>query len=186
MSLQNVPRLALGSVLAALVLLAAAAAFAFRGPPREPVQIILAPGPGATNGEITTYVSGAVRFPGVYQLAAGQRVQDALEAAGGPAEGADLDHLNLAQRLKDGEHVLVPRLGEQSVRGSTPGSRKLNLNTATESELDGLPGIGKLRAQRIIASRGAAGPFREPFELVTRGLVPLGIYQQIKEQVSAP
>ena len=110
-------------------------------------------------------------------------MQSALEAAGGPTESADLEHLNLAARLRDADQVLVPRRGEQLPLG-TAGGRRVNLNAAKETELDALPGIGTVRAQRIVASRNQDGLFKDPLEIVSRGLVPLSVYQQIKDVLS--
>jgi len=154
--------------------------FLLRPPPKEPVQVVLAADAAPTSAEINVYVSGAVRAPGVYRLAGSERAQTALEAAGGAVEGADLDRVNLAARLKDGDHVYVPKAGEPAAVG-----RRLNLNTANEKELDTLPGIGTVRARNIIGSRDKDGPFKEPFDLVTRKLVPLSVYQQIKDLVTA-
>lgn len=175
----------IGATLVSAVLLGLLAAVVFRAPPREPLRVILPPEPTEPASEVLVYVSGAVQAPGVYRLSAASRAQDALEAAGGPVPAADLDRVNLAEKLRDGAHILVPRLGEQ-LPGGTTGGRTVNLNTATEAELEGLRGIGKVRAQRMVASRKEAGPFREPFDLVTRGIVPLGVFQQIKDVVSAP
>lgn len=168
------------------VLLGLIVAVVFRVPPREPIQVILPPEATQPASEVLVYVSGAVQAPGVYRLSAAGRTQDALQAAGGPVPAADLDRVNLAEKLRDGAHILVPRVGEQSPTAPAAGGRTVNLNTATESELEGLRGIGKVRAQRMVASRREVGPFREPFDLVTRGIVPLGIFQQIKDLVSAP
>ena len=180
------PRLVFGAALGASFVAVVAAVFAFSSPPREPVQVHLAPDIAPTPAELKTYVSGAVRFPGVYQLAGGQRVEDALYAAGGPSDDADLERLNLAERLKDGSHVQVPRRGEQPPLGTSGGPR-LNLNTAAKAELDRLlPNIGKVRAQRIVASRSNDGPYKDPFDLVTRGIVPLSVFQQIKDLVHTP
>ena len=103
-----------------------------------------------------------------------------MEAAGGTAEGADLDRMNLAARLRDGDHVYVPRAGEPAAAVG----RRLNLNTANEKDLDALPWIGTVRARNIMGSRDTDGPFKEPFDLISRKLVPLSVYQQIKDLVA--
>ena len=129
------------------------------------------------------YVSGAVREPGLYELPAGARAKDALEAAGGMVEEAQRDRVNLAKKLKDGSHIYVPfiknkgntkqlqptqKQGESNSKGTVIGSAgvaqfgeesfgsgggKVNLNTATQAELIALPGIGEAMANRIIALR---------------------------------
>ncbi len=126
------------------------------------------PLPTATPAPIRVHVSGAVRQPAVYELAPGSIVQDAVDAAGGPASDADLDCINLALELRDQQQVYVPRQGETSppppVSGGEPqggGSTGLpiNINTATTAELETLPRIGPTMAQRIVEYREANGPF---------------------------
>ena len=117
---------------------------------------------------VRIHVSGAVRQPAVYKLPPGSIVQDAVDAAGGPASDADLERINLAVELRDQQQVYVPRKGEAAppppVSGSEPGSAGptealINVNTATAAELEALPRIGPTMAQRIIEYREANGPF---------------------------
>lgn len=114
---------------------------------------------------VTVDVSGAVATPSVVTLAEGSRVADAIDAAGGALPEADLAQLNRAARLTDGEKVHVPVAGEQvaGVAGPTdtgPTSQQLiNINTATEAELDVLPGVGPSTAEAIVADREENGPF---------------------------
>ena len=120
------------------------------------------------------HVAGLVAAPGVYELAAGSRVKDAIEAAGGALEGADLDSLNLAQRIADGEKVLVSKIGappqvaSAADIGASPGAggQKVNLNTATQAELEGLPGIGPVTAQRMLDFRKQKGKFSSVRDLL--------------------
>jgi competence protein ComEA len=110
------------------------------------------------------YVSGAVREPDVYRLPPGSIVEDAVEAAGGATDDADLECINLAQELADQQHVHVPRAGEESPPpalsgGQAAGDHAININTATASELEELPGIGPVMAARIVDFREANGPF---------------------------
>lgn len=117
---------------------------------------------------IVVHVGGAVVEPGVRELPDGSRVQDAINATGGLAEGAAPDALNLARVLADGEQIVVPTLeevataveapGASSAGGSTLGG-KVNLNRATAAELDALPGVGPATAEKIVADREANGPF---------------------------
>ena len=107
-------------------------------------------------------VVGAVRRPGVYRLAGGARVQDAVRRAG-IAAGADLAGLNLAERLADGEQVVVPRRGQPPPAtggGATGVTAIVHLNSATLEQLETLDGIGPSLAQRIIDYRTAHGGFR--------------------------
>ena len=125
------------------------------------------PAPTATPGPIRVYVSGAVVAPEVYDLPPGSIGRDALDAAGGPADDADLDAVNLAQPLADGMQFYVPHEGEAAPPISEPDNTPptpaivypLNLNTATQLELESLPGIGPVTAESIIAYREQNGPF---------------------------
>lgn len=127
--------------------------------------------PAAKAAEVVVHVAGAVARSGVYHLPAGSRVVDAIEAAGGAAAEADVNALNLAQPLVDGQKVLVPQAGEVAPGGaaggaaagplgSSGGSAKVNINAAGLAELETLPGIGPALAQRILDYRAAHGPFR--------------------------
>lgn len=125
------------------------------------------PVPDASPAVVVVHVVGAVAAPGVVRLPAGSRVVDALSAAGGATGDADLARLNLARVLVDGEQVVVPRpgdvlpvtTGEQATAGGTGGL--VDLNTASVAELDELPGVGPVLAQRIVDRR----PFTSVDEL---------------------
>jgi competence protein ComEA len=139
------------------------------------------PGPGAnrSSGLIVVHVAGAVRKPGVYTLHADKRVVDALRQAGGPALSADLNALNLAAPMTDGQQILVPQKEKGVVRSASPHSRPLaytgpiNINTASEVELDRLPGVGPATARKIIEYRTQSGPFSTPDDLLNvKGIGP--------------
>lgn len=118
---------------------------------------------GAASGEARTvfvHVGGAVVEPGVRELAEGARVQDAVDAAGGFADGAARDALNLARVLADGEQIVVPSQEEAVSEPASPTGGKIDLNRATAAELDALPGVGPSTAEKIVADREANGPFR--------------------------
>jgi competence protein ComEA len=116
------------------------------------------------------HVSGAVMRPGVVTVAQGARVADAIEAAGGAMPDARLDRLNLARVVEDAERIHVPRVGEDAPPPDEPASRgvladgRIDLNLATQVELETLPGVGPARAQAIIAERESR-PFRVPGDL---------------------
>ena len=113
------------------------------------------------------YVVGAVRRPGLFRLKEGARVADALGRAGGPTRGADLTAVNLAAPLADGQQVIVPRRGPSGAAASgtpAPGA-KVSLATATVEQLDELPGIGPVTAQKIVDWRTTHGPFRSVEDL---------------------
>jgi competence protein ComEA len=147
----------------------------------EPLEIDLENLPAA---EIRVYISGAVQRPGVYTVAEGDRWIEAVELAGGPTGDADIEAVNLARRLQDEDQVHIPRLGEASAVAGQVEAGKININTASEALLDTLPGIGEVRAARIVESRNSDGPFASAEELVERGLIPQSVYEDIKDLIS--
>jgi competence protein ComEA len=130
-------------------------------------------------------VAGAVARPGVYRLAGGSRIVDALLAAGGMTDEADLAALNKALPIRDGQRIYVPRPGETVPAGSagSDAQLKIDLNHATAAELEALPGIGPTTAARIVRSRGGH-PFARIEELQTRGLVTARVFTDIKDMVT--
>jgi len=140
-------------------------------------------GPG---DRVAVHVAGRVRRPGLVRLPAGSRVHDAIRAAGGVTAGADLDAVNLARRLTDGEQVRIPGPGDPApplppdaapTPGGTP-SAPLDLNTATLEQLDALPGVGEVTADHILAYRSA-----HPFTTVDQLLEVPGIGQRRFDQL---
>lgn len=125
---------------------------------------------------ITVHVVGEVRHPGVYELSAGSRAADAVEAAGGLLGDADQASVNLARVVMDGEQIAVPKEGEavSTAPGATggpatagaPAGGQIDLNTATVEQLDTLPGIGPSTAQKIVSDRASNGPFRTVDDLM--------------------
>ncbi|MGH2760540.1 MAG: helix-hairpin-helix domain-containing protein [Actinomycetota bacterium] len=136
--------------------------------------------------KVFVHVGGAVRDPGLYGLAMGARVDDAVRAAGGVLEDADLDALNLAARVKDGEKILVPTEngdGEPEGGGGAQGGL-LNLNTAGLSDLDTLPGIGPALAQRILDYRERNGGFRSVEDLLEVPGIGAKKFEELREKVT--
>ena len=147
--------------------------------------------PGGGAGGIVVDVGGAVRTPGLYRLTAGSRVGDAIQAAGGFAPTVDAAavarDLNLAASLTDGQKVIVAARGSSSATtapGPAPGGALVDLNHASESELDALPGIGPVTAKKIIAAR-AERPFASAQELVERKLVGEKTWEKLRDLVTA-
>lgn len=113
-----------------------------------------------SRAELVVDVAGAVTRPGLYHLAPGTRVADAVALAGGATRKADVDLVNLAAPLADGEQVVVPVRGAAGAGGGPSATAPVDLNTATTEQLDALPGIGPTTAQKIVDYRQANGPFR--------------------------
>lgn len=130
-----------------------------------------AAGPGSA-GSVTVDVAGKVRRPGIAVLDSGSRVVDALKAAGGARSGVDLSGLNLARVLVDGEQILVGEPAPVGVAASAvpsagaPGGPLVNLNTASQGELEALPEVGPVTAQAILAWRTEHGGFTSIDELL--------------------
>lgn len=189
---------------ASLLVLVAVAAFAVLQIPRRPaLQVVSAVPP--TPVPIKVHVVGAVSLPGVYQLPADSRIEDAMKAAGGPSESADVASLNLATPLRDGQQVAIP--GKDTPPSPSGGSSspappaasasprpaamstpvgpagKTNLNTATRQELEALPGIGVVLAGRILEYRTAHGGFTSIEELKDSKLLNSSTYEKVKNLV---
>lgn len=140
-------------------------------------------------------LQGAVEKPGVYELPGGDRLNDLLIRAGGLSAEADREwagkNLNLAAKLTDGQKIYIPKRGDLISKtgvlgggistGVVSGQAVININTASASELDSLPGIGEVRAQAIIQNR----PYSSIEELLTKKVIPKSVYEKIKEKIVA-
>lgn len=165
-------------------------------PPRgEPITLL----PPPTPGPLAVYVSGAVTAPGLYTLPQGCRIQQAIEAAGGLQADADLRGVNLAAALADGDQVEIPiirptslplpetRLGQvpsagESLSFPTTGN-PININTATQAELESLPGIGPVLAGQIVAFRDANGAFKRIEDIVDVPGIGVKTFEKIKDLI---
>lgn len=154
-----------------------------RGPPAAVVPPLRAPARAHAAGRLVVDVAGAVRRPGLYRLAPGSRVADAIAAAGGTTRRAEVDAVNLAAPLADGLQVVVPRRGAGGgAAGGGPPSpaAPLDLNSATAEQLDALPGIGPSTAQKIVDYRQAHGAFHSLEELDAVPGIGAGRIAQLK------
>jgi competence protein ComEA len=179
-----------------LVALALVAIILFQAlrPPAEPIILSTPtplPSPEATltPRPLRVYVSGAVHQPDVYALPPDSIIKDAIMAAGGSADDADLDRINLALPVADGQHVYVPRVGEDNPPVQPPAGRssspsKVNINTADSVALDALPGIGPTLAQRIVDYRQAHGTFVGIEDILEVSGIGPGTFEKIRDLIT--
>ncbi|WP_223690406.1 ComEA family DNA-binding protein [Leifsonia poae] len=186
-------------LIVALVVTVAVTAFAQRGSEREitgsepgATATIGAPSISAVTGaEVLVHVLGAVKRPGLVSLSAGARVMDAVAAAGGLTDDADVSRVNLARPLADGEQLVVPRVGEAVVTppaagadGGAPTWASVNLNTADQTQLETLPRIGPALAQRILDWRTANGRFTSAADLLKVSGIGQKLFDGLKDRVT--
>lgn len=146
--------------------------------------------PTEADGELVVAVAGKVRRPGLVRVPAGARVADAVQAAGGALPGVDVALFNPARKVADGELILIGVTAPPGVAfaggetGVVPGGGKVNLNTATLAQLDTLPGVGPVLAQRILDHRAEHGGFRSVSDLRQVGGIGDTRYEQLKDLVT--
>lgn len=156
-----------------------------------PAPVVVAPSAvPSTSTPITVHVAGEVKRPGVYSFDEGARVIDAVRAARGFTAKADRTAVNLARLLADGEQIVVPRRGPNgapaAASSAAPGSpgALININTATVAELETLPGVGPVLAQRIIDYRDQHGPFTKPEDLQNVSGIGPKTYESIAPHIT--
>lgn len=188
---------AVALVLVGLVAAVVAGVVLLRSRPSE--QPLAVPGavrtgavlPSEHGGEVVVAVAGKIRHPGLVRLPAGSRVDDAVRAAGGVAPGASAGLVNLARKLIDGEQVLigvdappgaVPGIGPSAATGAS-GAAPIDLNAAAAGDLDHLPGIGPVLAERIVSWRSEHGKFASVDQLRQVSGIGESKYQQLKARV---
>ncbi len=148
-----------------------------------PVQVI---SKEVQQKEILVDIQGAVNKPGVYKMPAGSRIEDALRVAEGLTESADTKwveiNLNRAKKVSDGEKIYIPRINDPASAGQMTNvkSNLININTASQAELEAIAGIGPVTADKIINSR----PYQELTDLVARKIISAKLYTQIKDKLS--
>jgi competence protein ComEA len=145
--------------------------------------------PGISSNQVIYIdVAGKVKTPGVYQLPEGSRVIDAITIAGGVKLGVSTSHINLARKLVDGEQVLIMK--EKFISAPTSSGRKsifvgkVSLNSASKAQLDSLPGIGPVIAQRIIDYRNKNGPFQTLESIQSVSGIGESIFRQISSRLT--
>jgi competence protein ComEA len=157
------------------------------------VMVTPTPPPTPTLAEIKVYITGEVKNPGVYTMKQGERIEDAVKAAGGFTENADPQRVDLAARVRDEMRIIVPKLNQPSFEplvsgGSnpppTPGDGKINVNTASTAELDKLPGIGAVLSQRIVEYRAKIGPYKSVEDLRKIPGITNAVIEKIKDLIS--
>lgn len=155
------------------------------------VQVLGEENPDNPNKEeLVVEVSGEVQKPGVYKLPAGSRINDLLVTAGGLSADADRDwvakNVNLAQKLADGAKIYIPNKDNPAIGGtnikdqSQDVTNLINVNTASEAELDTLWGIGPATAQKIISGR----PYQKTEELLTKKIIKTNVWEEMKDKIS--
>ncbi len=177
-----------------VVALAAVVLFQLLRPSSQPIILSTStplPSPEATPTArpLRVYVSGAVQHPDVYTLPPDSIVKDAMLAAGGPAGDADLDRINLAASVADGQQIYVPSQGEgdlpvQPLSGQRSSDFRVNINTADAAALETLPGIGPALAQRILDYRQAHGPFLRVEDIMEVSGIGKATFEKLSDQIT--
>lgn len=174
--------------------LAGVLVFVSRAPAGEP--IVLRPAP--TSAPIAVHVIGAVPRPGLYNFPEGARVQDAIDAAGGLFAEANANGLNLAALLEDGQQLDIPYVpgseptqsvnlpssDETATPNPNSGEDLININTASLAELDTLPGIGLITAQKIIDYRTVNGPFQTIEDIMNVAGIGPSTFEGLQDRIT--
>ena len=150
------------------------------------------------NNTIVVHIAGAVENSGIQKLPEDSRIADAIEAAGGITSEANIDNINLAQKIADGQKIYIPSINDDEItekpveiieepkplEAETKTSEKVNINTATQTELETLSGIGPSTAMKIIEYRKENGNFKNIEEIQNVSGLGEAKYAQIKDQIT--
>jgi competence protein ComEA len=171
-------------------LLAGALVWVSRSPSGKPIELLPAP----TQPPLVVHVIGAVPRPGVYELAEGSRVRDAIQAAGGLLAQAEIGSINLAAPIEDGQKLEIPFEDGAEPSGSfseqplatqdVNQSELININEASLEELDTLPGIGPTTAQKILEYREQNGPFQDIEDIMNVSGIGPATFEEIKDLIT--
>lgn len=194
-----------GAVVAALIL--GAVVLFLRSDDNAPIQVLQAvptqsASPADFAEEMKVYVTGAVVKPGVYSLPPGNRVSDAVDAAGGATADARLESINLALRVQDEGHYHIPKIGETASIDSTTGDANsgfqvggtdspglceglIDINSAAAELLESLPNIGQVRAAAVVSYREANGGFKSLEDVTNVSGIGPATYEAIRELATA-
>ncbi len=178
-----------GGVLIVVVALGASAWFGLNQPAALPAAgAAAAAAEPAPDAGLTVHVSGAVVHPGLVNVPSGARIADVVSAAGGALPDADLRALNLAAPVRDGEQVAVPGQSEAVAvgGGAVDGDGRVRINLADAIELQALPGVGPVLAERIVAHRDDRGPFAVVEDLLDVSGIGEGKLASLRDSVVVP
>ena len=170
-----------------LIFIAVITGFLFSGliflinskPADNAIQILPAP----TTSPIQVFISGSIKNPGIYGLPKGSRLSDLIDMAGG-AISLDMDHINLAAKLYDGQHIHLGEITDQLENKNNNDFEKININEADVNELDALPGIGETRAKDIVEYRDTNGYFDKIEDILNVRGIGESTFNQIKELIA--
>lgn len=144
------------------------------------------------NNTATIYISGEVNSPGVVTINIDQRLSDAVDKLGGLTKDADFNRINLAMKIEDEKHYIIPKIGEEleviseqldTLKNSDENNDKVNINTATIQELDSLPGVGEATANKIVNYREENGKFKSIEEIKNVNGIGEKKYKDLKDVI---
>lgn len=161
-------------------------------------QVQIISNPISSGGQLQAEIAGEVNSPGVYKLSLNARIEDLITLGGGLSPEADVEYvektINRASLIKDGQKLYIPKVGEENLSAPTTNQQTevlsasddeqslgvININLASQSQLETLWGIGPVIAQKIIEQR----PYSDTMELISRSIVKQNVYDRIKNQIS--
>ena len=174
------------SVAVGLLVIAVAAALWFGRTSVEPAALAVSGTAADPSSSITVHVSGEVVAPGLVHLPQSARVADAVAAAGGSTRDADLSAVNLASVVRDGDQVVIPSVTVSQPGGGAESDGRIRINRATASELEQLPGVGPVLAERIAAYRDEHGSFEVVEDLLDVPGIGEGKLATLRDSVALP